>query len=560
MNDQPALEIGFFWDYENVRIPSHVEAVEVAQRALRTVSDDAAQWLGFARHRIVERRLYYDSRKPSERKVDRSGLGSSFTLIDCPTRNQKETIDKRIIIDLMLFAYERVLKGAPVCIVLMSSDGDFAYIISVLRDLGAKVVIIFGSNVSTPYLESADYTLHWLTDVLHGRGSCATPAAAVGWEAPPTPLNFGWQTGETAASSQQTETQHGAAAAAAAADDDDDDSRSDASSSVELGHGDGAGGGGSLETLPDLSNLLLTLNSSLKRPGGIARATTDGSDAAYDGQHRELLLCVRKLQLRAMKDAPPGAQFEELWVSETALEEMYVERKLAVKSASLEDIDWNKRLFKNLSKSALEADFLEVSRSGLRSADATSRMVPQTEWASHRDGALSAMRYVRLTQAGARADAEDEEDPIDANTFQSEGKSTGGLVDGHLPAQGSTVEIGQAVLANSWYGLVGPEGAAQRCHNGPGCYHLKRDKCNYLHTEAEAQAIKAKREQGTVIAVGPIYGFIKPDIPGENENRWFNHALTIDGTMPALNCRVQFIPDAQKSGKPMATFVRVIDI
>ena len=43
---------------------------------------------------------YFDSRKDSEKNVRRSKLDlGGFSLIDCPTRNTKETLDKKIIVD-----------------------------------------------------------------------------------------------------------------------------------------------------------------------------------------------------------------------------------------------------------------------------------------------------------------------------------------------------------------------------------------------------------------------------------------------------------------------------
>ena len=50
---------------------------------------------------IHERRLYYDSKKTSEMNTDREGFAmSGFTLVDCPTRNRKETLDKQILVDI----------------------------------------------------------------------------------------------------------------------------------------------------------------------------------------------------------------------------------------------------------------------------------------------------------------------------------------------------------------------------------------------------------------------------------------------------------------------------
>jgi hypothetical protein len=176
--------------------------VTVTQRSLRAVAENAAQRLGFnGRHRIVERRLYYDSRKHTEVNVDRSGLDASFTIVDCPSRNKKETLDKKIIVDLMSFVHVRTAHGASVCVVLVSSDGDYGYMLSRLRDHGAHVVIVYNSNVSSAYLESADYTLHWRDEVLRDLdGAAAAIAVAAnavalnaigGWDAPAAGLDFG---------------------------------------------------------------------------------------------------------------------------------------------------------------------------------------------------------------------------------------------------------------------------------------------------------------------------------------------------------------------------------
>jgi hypothetical protein len=56
-----------------------------------------------------------------------------FTLVDCPTRNTKETLDKKIIVDAMHFAAERRSLGVPCCVCLISCDGDYSYMLNRLR-------------------------------------------------------------------------------------------------------------------------------------------------------------------------------------------------------------------------------------------------------------------------------------------------------------------------------------------------------------------------------------------------------------------------------------------
>lgn len=83
-------EIGLFWDYENIALPSDQHVSEASNR-LRKVA------LHFG-GRLVERRVYHDPAKLHSVAVHARGQldASGFTLVDCPTRNAKETIDKKV--------------------------------------------------------------------------------------------------------------------------------------------------------------------------------------------------------------------------------------------------------------------------------------------------------------------------------------------------------------------------------------------------------------------------------------------------------------------------------
>lgn len=171
-------QIGIYWDYENVRLPSLMAASEAGNR-IRTVL--AALSPGMS---ITERRLYYDSNKPTERTTDRGGLDlSGFTLVDCPTRNRKETLDKKIIVDIMHSAMLASLRGQSFGVVLISSDGDYAYMLNRLRDMNVFVVLIHAGLVAQPpitpttLIESADVVLHWRTDVLTVPGTPPRPSS-----------------------------------------------------------------------------------------------------------------------------------------------------------------------------------------------------------------------------------------------------------------------------------------------------------------------------------------------------------------------------------------------
>ena len=66
---------------------------------------------------------------------------AGFSMIDCPTRNMKETIDKRMIVDILRFMRMNAAGRSDVNIVLISNDGDYAYMINEIKDAGAKVCL-----------------------------------------------------------------------------------------------------------------------------------------------------------------------------------------------------------------------------------------------------------------------------------------------------------------------------------------------------------------------------------------------------------------------------------
>lgn len=134
----PDFECGMFWDYENISLPRGMDGA-VASNRLREVC------LRFGR--LVERRVYHDPAKVnSVQEHNRSALDmAGFTLVDCPTRNLKETIDKKIIVDVMHFALTRVARQQPACVVLLTNDGDYAYMLARLRDLQVRAVVILTS-------------------------------------------------------------------------------------------------------------------------------------------------------------------------------------------------------------------------------------------------------------------------------------------------------------------------------------------------------------------------------------------------------------------------------
>ena len=175
--------VGIFWDYENVRVPGNKTTAGAV---------DAIRRLALEHGTVVEQRLYYDSRHETEQYTDRINLDmSGFTLVDCPKRNNvKETLDKKLIVDIMSFR----IKLDNCCVVLITSDGDYAYALNILRGFGVKTVVKSRSSTSAPPLMAPPFSFVSLTRA----GSACTPigrrllraprAARAGARPPPSTL------------------------------------------------------------------------------------------------------------------------------------------------------------------------------------------------------------------------------------------------------------------------------------------------------------------------------------------------------------------------------------
>ena len=59
-------------------------------------------------------------------------------------RTVKEVVDKKIIVDIMEFAYEHACKGATV--VIISNDTDYGYMLGLLQNKGVYVVLVYSKK------------------------------------------------------------------------------------------------------------------------------------------------------------------------------------------------------------------------------------------------------------------------------------------------------------------------------------------------------------------------------------------------------------------------------
>jgi NYN domain len=158
-------DVGIFWDYENLPLPSGTDVPKACQAIIKAISSFG---------RIRDQRLYFDfgdnvpqhSKNPSW-----SVLDSVFDLVNTPKRNRsKETLDKKLISDVWAYAWDVSFRSnSSGCgIVLISSDGDYAHTLNKLRNRGVHCIVVHGAieSVSSMLKASADVVLSLQDDIL----------------------------------------------------------------------------------------------------------------------------------------------------------------------------------------------------------------------------------------------------------------------------------------------------------------------------------------------------------------------------------------------------------
>ena len=155
--------------FPQVHLPSWANPADASKAIVSAVSKYG---------RIVDRRLYFDMQGTSDSSNGTNGGGyhwsaldsSGFDLVNTPRRNQKETLDKKMIADVLTFAWDSAVRNdhCKPCVVLLTSDGDYAYTLSKLRDRGVMSVVMTGpdSSVANILKAAADIPLSFEGDVL----------------------------------------------------------------------------------------------------------------------------------------------------------------------------------------------------------------------------------------------------------------------------------------------------------------------------------------------------------------------------------------------------------
>ena len=156
--------VGVFWDAENVSITTKASPDDVIAK-LRS----ALARFGRIKDSI---RVYGEYDGALVRFGPLSARGC--TLRHTPHIGGKDVADRAILVDLMLFAMDH---PPPSTLVLISGDSDFSNVLSILRDRGYRVLLIYPQLVTRPALrQSAEIALQWELDIL-GLSKRTTPPA-----------------------------------------------------------------------------------------------------------------------------------------------------------------------------------------------------------------------------------------------------------------------------------------------------------------------------------------------------------------------------------------------
>lgn len=126
--------VSVWWDLENCTLPSSRPSGESIIRTLRQY----LQNLG----RVGSCNAYFDLNQFSSIKLGafRSLLHSSgISLIDCPHNRGKDVVDKRIIVDICVWAWDN---PPPATVILIVGDKDYVHLASILSMRGYHVILI----------------------------------------------------------------------------------------------------------------------------------------------------------------------------------------------------------------------------------------------------------------------------------------------------------------------------------------------------------------------------------------------------------------------------------
>ncbi|KAG8962118.1 hypothetical protein FRC05_005518 [Tulasnella sp. 425] len=145
----PEGKVIVLWDYENCPVPKGISGLS----AVRNIREAALKFGS-----IDQFEAYCDwSNKASTGIRDDLSI-SGVKLRDCPTKGWIGTVDKAIVVDMMVYALER---PRTTTVLLISGDKDHAYAISTLRNRGYPVKLVAPTGTLYPGLQVFADLLDW---------------------------------------------------------------------------------------------------------------------------------------------------------------------------------------------------------------------------------------------------------------------------------------------------------------------------------------------------------------------------------------------------------------
>lgn len=144
-----------FWDYENCPCPMSTK--------IATLTKDIKQRIDHFLGKKVNKeiKLYCPMQRLHQRtRENATDLG--ILMMDVASKRKQESVDKRIIADIGLFAADLAEnKGNDIGhVVLVSGDSDYGYILARLRDKSyiGKIIIFINDYTKETLIQHADHT------------------------------------------------------------------------------------------------------------------------------------------------------------------------------------------------------------------------------------------------------------------------------------------------------------------------------------------------------------------------------------------------------------------
>jgi hypothetical protein len=104
---------------------------------------------------MMSQKLYYDSTHQQSLQhhnyFDPQTFAlNDFLLTDCPSSDMKQSsLDKKMLADVLGFAWQRVNRQIPSCVVLVTDDPEFSYLLTKLKEMGVQTILIHSHLTQT---------------------------------------------------------------------------------------------------------------------------------------------------------------------------------------------------------------------------------------------------------------------------------------------------------------------------------------------------------------------------------------------------------------------------